>query len=238
MAAISESQLERLFEQAHSSHLNEASFYSQLLQAIVYVYVPVSDDAKNVRLIQFRHPGGFDAIPIFTSAERCARAGSHAVQALRLPCIDLLNATRGATLMINPNEGGPVLYPEEIAALLEKGTLETFETLESAKGTWDVRPAQSPPMHLVEAVRAGANSASFIKQVYLLEKRETGSEDLVLLVYLGADSGHLERAARHMVQVLQGLRPRSEAVLDVAVYDAARARPEFLDQLGAVPTFG
>lgn len=238
MATVSQSQLERLFEQAHSSHFNEAVFYTHLLQARVFVHVPVSDDAKSVRLIQFRHPDGFDAIPVFTSAQRCARAASAAVKAIQLPCMELFGATRGATLMINPNDGGPVLYPEEITALLEKGTLETFEKLEPAGGTWDVRPAQNPSMHLVEAVRAGAAAASFIKQVYLLEKRETGSGEFVLLVYIGTESSHIERAARHMVQVLQNIHPRADAVIDVAVYDAVCARPNFLDQVGAAPVFG
>lgn len=238
MATVSQSHLEHLFEQAHSSHLNEAEFYIHLLQARVFVHVPVSHDAKDARLIQFRHPDGFDAIPVFTSAQRCARAASAAVKAIQLPCIELLNATRGATLMINPNDGGPVLYPEEIDSLLVKGTLEPFEKLEPAGGTWDVRPAQNPSMRVVEAVRTGASSASFIKQIYLLEKRETDSEELVLLVYIGAESGYLERAARHLVQVLQDLQPRLDTVMDVAVYDTALTRPSFLDELGAVPVFG
>lgn len=238
MDTVSQSQLERLFELAHSSYLNEAAFYTHLLQAQVFVHVPMFDDAKSVRLIQFRHPDGFDAIPVFTSAQRCARAASAAVKSIQLPCVELFGATRGATLMINPNDGGPVLYPEEITALLEMGSLESFEKLEPTGGSWDVRPAQSSPIHVVEAIREGAAAASFIRQVYLMQKRETGSEELVLLVYIGTDSGHLERAARYMVQVLQNLQPRSEAVIDIAVYDAARARPEFLDELGAVPVFG
>lgn len=237
MTTVIQSQLERLFEQAHSNHLNEAAFYTHLLQAKVFVHVPVSDDAKSLRLIQFRHPGGFDAIPVFTSAQRCARAASAAVRPIQLPCLELLNATRGATLMINPNDGGPVLYPEEITSLLGNGTLETFEKLEPAGGAWEVRPARNPLIHVVEAVRAGAASVSFIRQVYLLEKRETDSEELVLLVYVGAESGHLERAARYMVQVLQDLQPRPDTVMDIAVYDTALTQPAFLDELGAVPVF-
>lgn len=238
VGTVSQSQLERLFEQAHLSHFNEAAFYTHLLQATVFVHVPVSYGPKNVSFVQFRHPGGFDAIPVFTSAQRCARAASAAMRAIRLPSIDLFGATRGATLMINPNDGGPVLYPEEITALLKKGTLETFEKLEPAGGTWDVRPAQNHPMHVVGAVRAGAALTPFIKKIYLLEKREMGSDEIVLLVYIGAESGHLERSARHMVQVIQSVQPPSDAVIDVAVYDIALAQPAFLTELGAVPVFG
>lgn len=237
MTTVSQSQLERLFENARTSFFEEAAFYTNLLQAMVFVHVPVSDDGKNIRLIQFRHPGGFDAIPVFTSARRCARAGSNAVRELRLPCIELFNATRGATLMINPNDGGPVLYPEEITALLETGTLANFEKLEQGDATWDVRPAPSPPTNIVDALREAAASTSLIKQVYLLEKRESDSEQAVLLVYLGAETMHLERAARHMIRVIQSLRPRTEAAIDLAVYDVSRARPAILDQIGAVPLF-
>ena len=75
--------------------------------------------------------------------------------------------------------------------------------------------------------------------MYLLEKRVAASDsgDAVLLIYLGAESTYLERAARHMAQVLQNLSPRPDAVVDVAVYDVAQARPEFLDKLDAVPVF-
>lgn len=236
MATVSESQLEQLFQRAHASHISEAEFYTRLMQAMVYVHVPVYDDCKNVRLIQFRHPSGFDVIPLFTSAERCARAGSNAVEALRLPCIDLLNATRGATLMINPNDGGPLLYPEEIAVLLEKGTLETFEKLDQA-GSCDVRPAMNPPDNIVDALRAGATSTTFIKDVYLLEKREAGSDETMLFVYVGACTTHLERAARHMIQVLQNLSPPPQVAIDVAVYDTTQAPPEFLKHIGAVAMF-
>lgn len=239
MSTVSEPQLEHLFERAHSNHFNEAEFYSGLLNAMVYVHAPVSDDSKNVRLIQFQHPDGFDAIPIFTSAHRCARASSKAVRALRLPCVGLLKATRGATLMINPNDGGPVLYPEEVTALLKNGTLGTFEKIEQAGGSWDVRLAESPSRTIVDAVCTAAAATSFIKLVYLLEKRapDTVRDEATLLIYLAAESTHLERAARHMVQVLQNLSPRLDTVIDVAVYDIAQARPEFLDQIGAVPVF-
>lgn len=240
MLTVSEPQLENLFERAHSNHFNEAEFYSGLLNAMVYVHAPVSDDSKNVRLVQFQHPDGFDTIPVFTSAHRCARASSKAVTALRLPCIDLLNATRGATLMINPNDGGPVLYPEEVTALLKNGTLGTFEKIEQAGGSWDVRLAESPSRTIVDAVCTGAASISFIRHVYILEKRAPDSawDEATLLIYLAAESTQLERAARHMVQVIQNLSPRPDIVIDIAVYDIAQARPEFLDQIGAVPVFG
>ncbi len=236
---VSESQLDEAFERCHSNYLQETPFYERLVRAQVYVHVPVSDDSKNVRLIQFRHPDGFDAIPVFTSLSRCNRAGSRAVRALRLPCVQLMNSTRGATLMINPNDGGPVLYPEEVESLLQHGTLETFEKVDRVEGSWEVREAEGVARGFLEALCEGASKASFIKSVHLLERREVDSTsgDVTLLVYLGVERTHSERAARHMIQVIQSLSPRPDRVVDITVYDAAQSLPELLDQVGATPIF-
>ena len=45
---VSESQLEHLFERAHSNHFNEAEFYAHLLQAMVYLHVPVLHTASQL----------------------------------------------------------------------------------------------------------------------------------------------------------------------------------------------
>ena len=141
--------------------------------------------------------------------------------------------------MVNPNDGGPVLYPEEVTALLEKGRLETFEMLEHIEGGWDIRLVESPRTEIADALRDGAVSAPFIKCVYLLEKREASlqSGEAVLLVYLGVESAYLERAARHMILTLQSVCPRLDAAIDLAAYDIAEGRPAFLDQIGATPVF-
>ncbi len=236
---VSESQLDKSFERCQSNYLHETAFYECLVRAQVYVHVPVSDDSANVRLIQFRHPDGFDAIPVFTSFSRCNRAASRAVRALRLPCVQLMNSTRGATLMINPNDGGPVLYPEEVDSLLLHGTLEIFEKINRIEGNWDVREAEGVARGFVDALCAGASSTQYIKSVYLLERREVDSPagDVTLLVYLGVYDEHSERAARHMIQVIQSFKPRPDRVVDIAVYDVSQPLPEFLDRVGATPIF-
>ena len=237
MAKISDAKLERLFERGLASLVHEDLFFSQLISSMVYVHVPVSDDSNHVRLIQFRHPDGFEAIPFFTSARRSEKARPEFVKTLRVPCVDLFNGTRGATLMLNPNDGGPVLYPEEIASLLDGRALEAFEKVTPSGDTMDVRPAQRPPAALLEALRAGAALAPFIKDVYVLEKRSTSgdAEEGTLLVYMGVEGKHMDRGARHIVSQIQQMNPRLECIVDVAVFDAESQRPEFLDELGAEP---
>ncbi|MCF5965789.1 SseB family protein, partial [Xanthomonas perforans] len=114
-----EAALEASFERARDSAAEERAFFKRLMDAIVYVHAPVSDDARTLRLVQFRHPDGFDAIPFFTSLDKAQAASSAAVRILGVSGRELLTGTRGATLMLNPNDGGVVLYPEEVATLLD-----------------------------------------------------------------------------------------------------------------------
>ena len=130
------------------------------MDAIVYVHAPVSDDARTPRLVQFRHPDGFDAIPFFTSLGKAQVAGSAAVKILGVSGRELLAGTRGATLMLNPNDGGVVLYPEEIATWLDRGFLARVERL--APVEFAVRPAQSAPTWLAPAINRSLEHAHFV----------------------------------------------------------------------------
>ena len=239
MSTVSEGELEHWFEQAMHSHTNESSFFACLVRATVYAHVPISDDSKNVRLIQFRHPDGYDAIPFFTSAHRAARSTFSGLRTIKLPCATLFEQTRGATLMVNPNDGGAVLFPEEVATLLKSGTLETFEKVSLGEGPVDARPATSAPDNLIRALDGGVPLPPFIREIYLLEKRslDQGSSRPTLLIYAGVEARQMERGARHLVSVVQALDPRPEDIVDVAVFDIAQARPGFLNDISAVPVF-
>lgn len=64
------------------------------MDAIVYVHAPISDDAQTLRLVQFRHPDGFDAIPFFTSLDKAQAASSSAVRILGVSGRELLTGWR------------------------------------------------------------------------------------------------------------------------------------------------
>ena len=236
MTKVSESELERWFEMAFENHVNEAQFYTLLKDAQVYVHVPTSDDSKFVRLIQFRHPGGFDAIPVFTSGHRSLQAESRSVRTLRIPCIELFKAVQGATLVVNPNDGGPTLYPEEINRLLDGKALENIEKSEIQQGTLHVRPVESPPDTIVRALRSCFAAVPYLRDAYILERwTDGGKQEAALLIYIGVNAAHIERAVRYVLTVLQDLKPSYDKAIDVAAYPAEDGRPEFLDQVGAVP---
>ena len=73
--ASAEADLEAALERARESYEEERAFFRRLLDATVYVHAPVSDDSKTPRLVQFRHPDGFDAIPFFLSLAKAQVAG-------------------------------------------------------------------------------------------------------------------------------------------------------------------
>lgn len=239
MTKISNAELDRLFEEGVLSIFNEEPLLSGLINARVYVHVPISDDSKHIRVVQFRHPDGYDAIPFFTTEQRSEKARSKYVRTLCMPCLDLFNSTRGATLVLNPNDGGLTLYPEEIQELLVGRMLGLVEKVSPFGESMDVRPAMNPPEALLDTLRSGAAVAPFIKDVYVLEKREANapSSDTTLLVYLGAEAKHMERAARHMVLLIQKMNPRLEDVVDVAAFDVGEGRPDFLNEIEADPIY-
>ena len=78
-------ELEARLERSRLDPTEEPAFFRSLLEATVYVHAPVSDDSKHLRLVQFRHPDGFDAIPFFTSLQN-SRCHSHQQNFLMIYC--------------------------------------------------------------------------------------------------------------------------------------------------------
>lgn len=201
------------------------------------MHVPASDDSGKVRLIQFRHPDGFDAIPFFTSWEKARAASSASVRILTLAGRDLLAGTLGATLMLNPNDGGAVLYPEEIKALLETGAMARIEKV-SMSGM-DVRPVTYTPGWLIPALCTCLEQADFVFSAYILESRSmTDSEHMEgLLICLVANPAYAERAARLVTSALQPLASEADPIIDIVVHDASAPLPEYVTSLHIIPIF-
>lgn len=235
--ASAEADLEAALERARESYEEERAFFRRLLDATVYVHAPVSDDSKTPRLVQFRHPDGFDAIPFFLSLAKAQVASSSAVKILAVVGRDLLAGTRGATLMFNPNDGGSVLYPEEVATLLETGFLARVEKLPTS--AMDVRPARSAPSWLGPAISASLQQASFVSAAYVLETAPsaTGRQQPGLLIWLVADMVHAERAARLVMTAIQPLCGDLDFIIDLTVHDMTKPLPEPLEDPELVPVF-
>lgn len=232
-----ERELEAWLERARVNPAEEPAFFRRLLDALVHVHVPISDDSGRTRLVQFRHPDGFDAIPFFTAWEKARFASSSAVKIVQVRGRDLFAGTKGATLMMNPNDGGAVLYPEEVAALLDTGFVARIEKTPHIQV--HVRPAQSAPAWLADLVSQCLKDTSFVMAAYLLEASTSPPEEQPpgLLIWLVADLAFVERAARLVGTAIQSRGAELDVVVDVTVHDASQPLPEPLADPRILPIF-
>jgi len=229
--------LEARLERSRLDPTEEPAFFRSLLEATVYVHAPVSDDSKHLRLVQFRHPDGFDAIPFYTSLQKAQFASSRAVRILELEARELLSQTRGATLMLNPNDGGAVLYPEEIASLLDTGYMARIEKIEHTQ--LEIRPATTVPAWLVAAVRDSAQATDYVEAAFIVESRYANNLDapLGLVIYLVVDPSLAERAARLVTAAVQPMCSDHDAMIDIMIHDRSLPLPEHLTQPGVIAIF-
>lgn len=235
--APSHHELEARLERSRLDPAEEPAFFRSLLEATVYIHVPVSDDSKHVRVVQFRHPDGFDAIPFFTSPQKAQFASSRAVRIVALRGLELLSQTRGATLMLNPNDGGAVLYPEEIAGLLDTGFMARVEKIEYTG--LHIRPAPNAPAWLKDAVRASVQDAGFVAEAYLLESNPTDqwNDQPGLVIYLVVGRAFADRAARMVTAAVQPLCGHHDTVIDVMIHDVTQPLPEVLANTDIAPVY-
>lgn len=237
---ISTKELERHLERARKDREAEPAFFRSLLEATVYAHAPLSDDHPRLRLVQFRHPGGFYAVPFFTSEAKARAAGQAAVQIVKFTGRELLKGTPGATFMLNPNDGGCVLYPEEVDALLTTGTVARIETLQvTSENPLTASGQADPPLWLKPTLMALYTTLSFVEAAYLMEVLPEGAPiERRLLIALAVAPEHAERAARATITATQPLCATSRLTLDLTTFDPAKGTPEYLRQPGVERFYG
>ena len=131
-----------------------------------------------------------------------------------------MEATRGAILMLNPNNESCTLYPEEIDVLLSTGTLQIVETEKLlADLSVTMRVPKSLPKGLVEALNSAYEKLSFVEAAYVVDLRPADAQDdiKILIIILTPDM-HAEHAARATITVVQGLDIDYPYPIDITVY--------------------
>jgi type III secretion system (T3SS) SseB-like protein len=237
---ISESELEELLERARGNPEADQEFFRHLLDATVYAHAPISDDSETLRLIQFKHPDGYDALPFFTSESKAALAAGNSARIVTFTGRELFKTTRGATLMINPNDGGGVLFPEEIGSLLTTGSIVQLRTDRWTGGNaWFGSPSWQPSWLVPVLTRTLAQQSS-VEAAYVIQTaREDSPNEVSLLIVLGATAGSAERAARACLTSMQPEIERSppKVPIDLTVYDSAEGTPDFVAGSGVKPFY-
>lgn len=240
MVAISTVELERRLERVRIHREEEPAFFRCLLDAWVYAHAPLSDDNPRLRLIQFRHPDGFYAVPFFTSEAKAKAAGLAAVRIVKFTGRDLLSGTPGATFMLNPNDGGCVLYPEEVDALLKTGTVARIEQIHlDEEIPFLVSEQANPPAWLMPNLMALCTQLPFVQAAYLLEVAPLENPtDRTLLIALAVPTEHSERAVRATITAIQPFCARARLALDITAFNPAIGKPAYLCQPGVERFYG
>ena len=240
MAKISTEELERRLERAQTHREEEPAFFRCLLDAKVFAHAPASDDHSRLRLLQFRHPDGFHAVPFFTSLEKARPPPGITARIVPLLGRQFLELTRGATVMLNPNDGGCVLYPEEVEALLRTGMVARVEKMHLDDGfSFLVSDQANPPSWLMPCLMGLYAQLSFVQEAYLLEVAPPHvPAEKTLLIALGVAPEHAERAVRASITEIQPLCAQNDVALDITTFDPAKEIPAYLRQRGVERFYG
>ena len=224
---IPEAELERLRQKALSSPEGERAFFSALLNARLFAHVPISDDSGRLRFVQFERPDGLTVLPVFTAHARALKAIGPAVRIVELDGRVFLEATRGATLMLDPNDESCTLYPEEVASLLKYGALPAVVTLANGPPLYlsNIAPADVPPW-LASTLRIAYAALPVVEAAFLLERVKPAPDGAFLVVIIGVPTMHAQHAMRATASALGGRPDRWAAPIDVATFDPAEGAPD------------
>lgn len=232
------SPLDALIDQAARDPALELKFLRALLGAELFVHLPLSDDSGKTHLIQFTRADGLPVIPVFTTWEKASLAAQGAVRVGNCMGRDLLEATRGATLMLNPNDISTTLYPEEIAALLDHGTV-TVAPARGTPGALNVAPAGDADRWIGKQVAAAVRDLPGMSAVHLLHGWLDGHEGppTHLLIGVCVPDAAAEWVARVVGLTLSSMFRRDGRTVDLATYSPDEELPSWLQLDGLVPVW-
>jgi len=238
---VSAAQLDALMQQALADKQAEPAFFRALLDATIYAHTPRSARSGRLQLIQFPLPDSDRLVLPFFSDETQARAAAGAAATVVvLTGRQLFELTRGATLMLNPNGASCTLYPEEIAALLDRGELAVIDQVDVADPQpMEFREPEPPPAWLIDPLIALYAQLPAVDVAYLVEVRAPNDPDpehVTLLIALGVAAADTEHAARATIATIQPLCRSREVGADLTAF-APDAVPDWLADSGLTPFY-
>ena len=220
-------ELQHLRTRAIADPREEAAFLRALLGATLYAHLPLSDDSGKMHLVMFTRPDGLTVIPIFSDPKQAQEAAHRYVRVAAVPGRDLFEATRGATLMLDPNDVSMTLYPEEIAALLDEGRAALAPTPFDGPALELLAPEPLRDAWLMDVLATGLASIETVQAVHLAAARPAGVEGAAdrLLVILEVPRRDVERAARAMAVAIEAAPGVPWLPIDLASYEPGEPLP-------------
>lgn len=229
--------LAQFLQQALADKAAEPAFFRALLDAPVYAHVPSNDRHGRLRLIQCTTPEGLTVLPFFSDEAQARVAAGSAVVVVVMTGRELLGLTRGATLMLNPNETNCILYPEEISALLDHGQVAIIERIETGGQQLRFEAARATPAELIERLVTLFASLGSIQSAYMGEIGTADeTEDLRLLIVAAVRLSEVEHVARATTAEIQVHCSDLPMVVDFTAYEPG-SPPDWLKKARMQPFY-
>ncbi len=171
--------------------------------------------------------------PFFPDRSRAEKSTQGVAHVVAMKGRAFLEASRGSTLILNPEETPCcILYPEEVASLLDKSYMALVEALSvDEEGTLACSP-DSIPEGLVEILIPALQDLPFVEVAYVARRASNGVQDPgAALIVWGGDPKLAERAAGAVATVLQRQAPRFETGVDLMHFDTSKPPPKWLTDL-------
>jgi hypothetical protein len=238
---ISAATLNRLLARATEDNRQEPAFFRALLDAKVYAHVPNTDPAsRRLRFIQFNHPEtGQLILPFFTDEPKARAAVGTSARVVSLRGRVFLEATLGATLMLNPNDEHGTLYPEEIETLLRTGRMARFEKVTVTEGSEPlVGPPTPAPAWLMDVLTTALTGLSFVEVAYMASMHAPDGKGVSsTLLALGTKDGLGERAVHAIITAAQPACREHQFALDIVHFVEPGQRPSWVDAFQFPPIY-
>ena len=224
-------ELGELIRQAIEDPSKEDAVFRRLLDSEVYIHAPKISRGKKLSVVQFRTPQGFMAIPVFTDNEKADFAGRGNVRVVQVRGRELLSATLGATIVVNPNDDWCTLYPEEIKVLLQGGVLGRVPESLMPPKDMKLRNLKVADAELVDLVNSTLSSMEQALDAWLTECAEddTGPASGYVVI-VAAEKPFHERIARGLTGALSNHGPRIFKDVDVMFVEPGKTRDAWLSE--------
>lgn len=206
-------ELERLLDLACSEPGYAPEFYRCLLASEVHALIPTSGhglDEGKMRFVMWRGADGIDVIPYFASHGALRRALKPGWQSVAFTGQAFLKLTRGAIVVLNPNEAATSrLTPAEVAMLLDTGAVSNPER-ESRTDGWTrlLQPVATPPTATLHSLSVLFSRHPNVLRAYVVHCAPLDApEARCYLIVIRMHDHDAERLARESAQVMLDVPP-------------------------------
>ena len=206
-------EIERLLDLACREPGYAPDFYRCVLASEIYALIPTVGhgmDEGKLRFVMWRGADGHDVIPYFTSEAAVTRAIKPGWQAIKLRGQKLLEATRGATVVLNPNESASCrLEPGEVSLLLETGAISNPEqdTVEGDRMR-SFQAVATPPAATLQSLSVLFSRHPTVQRAYLGYCSPPDDPDArCYLIVVRMENRDTERLVRESAQVMDDVPP-------------------------------